>query len=98
MEIDTADGFVMESTVVFGWVVSEIVEPWLPVNIEHTLADSVAQPVKSHVHCFRSFLFDCFVDDTGCCAVVSFKRGSGLRMPHFNQALSEWDGFTSVQE
>ena len=98
MEIDTADGFVMEATVVFGWVVSEIIEPWLPVNIEHTLADSVAQPVESHIHCFRSFLFDCFVDDTGCCAVVSFQRGSWLRMSHFNQALSEGDGFSSVQE
>ena len=98
MEVDTADSFVMESTVVFGWIVSEVVEAWFPVDIKHALADAVTQPVESHVHCFRSFLFDCFVDDIGCCAVVSFQRGSWLRMSHFNQALSEGDSFSSVQE
>ena len=73
MEIDTADSFVVEATVVFGWIVSEVVEAWFPVNVEHTLADAVAQPVESHIHCFGAFLFDCFVDDACCCAVVSFQ-------------------------
>ena len=41
MERDAADGFVVEATVVFGWVVSEVIEPWLSVDIEHTLADAV---------------------------------------------------------
>ena len=98
MEIYTADSFVVEATVVFGWIVSKVVEPWFPVDIKHTLADAVAQPVESHVHCFGTFLFDCFVDDTGCCAVVSFHWGGRLRMSHFNQALSEGDSFSSVQE
>ena len=45
MEINTADSFVMEATVVFGWVVGEIIEPWFPVNIDHALADAVTQPI-----------------------------------------------------
>ena len=96
MEIDTADSFVVEATVVFGWIVSKVVETWFPVDVKHALADAVTQPVESHVHCLGAFLFYCFVNDTGRRAIVSFKRGSGLRMPHFNQAFSEWDCFTSI--
>ena len=98
MGIDTTDSFVVETTVVFGWIVCKVVEAWFPVDVKHTLADAAAQPVESHVHCFRTFLFDCFVDDAGRRAVVSFQRGSWLRMSHFNQALLEGDSFSSVQE
>ena len=96
MEIDTADDFVVKATVVFGWIVSKVIEPWFPVDIKHTLADSVAQPIESHAHCFGTFLFDCFVDDTGCSAIVGLQWGGRLRVAHFDESLSEWDGFSCI--
>ena len=98
MEINTADSFVMEATVVFGWVVSEIVEPWLPVNIEHTLADSVTQPVESHVHGFGLLLLDGVVGNAHCGGIVCLDGGGSLGLVHFLEGGADGDCFLAIEE
>ena len=41
-----------------GVLVAQVSDVWLPVDEELTLACAIAYPIKAHVDCFRSFLFD----------------------------------------
>ena len=44
-----------------GVVVANVSDARLPVDEELTLACAIAYPIKAHIDCFRSFLFDGFV-------------------------------------
>ena len=44
--------------VVLGVIVSQVCDSGLPVDEELTLACTVADRIKAHVDCFRSFLLD----------------------------------------
>ena len=46
------------------------------------LANPVADPIKMHVQCFGSALFDCVVCDAGGAGIVGLDGGGGLRMAH----------------
>ena len=51
-----------------------------PMYMELDLADSVSQPVKTHVHCFGLFLLDA-IGEYACCAfVIKLDWGRSLWM------------------
>ena len=58
MEVCGAHIDVMGWGVVLHVTVSQIGCPWVPVDVEVSLLDSVFEPVESHVNGFGAFLFD----------------------------------------
>ena len=46
---------------IIGVIVAQVSDSRLPVDEELTLSCSVAYPIKAHVDCFRSFLFNVVV-------------------------------------
>ena len=61
MEADRAHFFVVGSGMVLCEIVGMVESPWFPEDLELALFDTVADPVKPHVHCFGSFGFDCVI-------------------------------------
>jgi hypothetical protein len=76
LDVDGASGTVVLIGVMFGKVVGSVGDAAAPVDHELALADAVADPLKTHVHGFGSFLFDRVVGDAGGSAVVGDDRGS----------------------
>jgi hypothetical protein len=66
------------------------------MNFKLFLSDSVGQSMVSHVHCFRSFLFDGFVQDTECSGVIGAERRRGLCVAQFRECNSEWGATLGV--
>jgi hypothetical protein len=82
-QVTRSHQFVMGWGVVFGEVIGEIVFTGAPVNDELVLLDSIADPVESHVNCFGSALFDCFVDNASGTSIVGLDWCGCLWMAHF---------------
>ena len=55
-----------------------------PVDMEVALADTVANPIETHVDCFGAALFDCVVCDAFGGAVVCGEYGGWLWPSHFS--------------
>jgi hypothetical protein len=70
-------------------IITEIFTSWAPINVELFLADSVGQPMVSHVHCFQTFLFDCFVHVAVCSGVIRLQRRWGLCVTELGECDSE---------
>jgi hypothetical protein len=77
-------------------IIAKIFTSWAPINVELFLADSVGQPMVSHIHCFRSFLFDCFVNDAECSGVICAVRRRGLCVTQLDYCNSEWGATLGV--
>lgn len=80
----------MQWSMVLAKVVCEVGCPWLPVHVEHALINAVSEPVKSHIDCFRSLLFDGVVQDTLRALVIRLDRCSGLWVAEEDEGLAEW--------
>ena len=83
---------------VFGEVVSLVEAAFFPVDVELTLADAVADPIKPHVDGLGALLFDGVIGDAGGGAVVSLDRRRWLGMAKFFEACAQWAGFLGVVE
>jgi hypothetical protein len=70
-------------------IIAKIFTSWVPINVELFVVDSVGQPMVSHVHCFRLFLFDCFVHDVVCSGVIRSQRRWGLCVAQLGECDSE---------
>ncbi len=70
----------MLSGMMLGEVVSSVGASFLPVNEKLALADTVTNPLKSHVHGFGTFLLDGVVCNARCSAIVSDHGSGSLRM------------------
>jgi hypothetical protein len=79
-------------------IIAEIFTSWAPINVELFLADSVGQPIVSHVHCFRSFLFDGFVHDAVCSGIIRSQRRWGLCVAQLRECDSERGATLGVVE
>ena len=67
LEVVVTYASVVRSGVMFCEIITEVRTTGLPVNFELALIASVANPIKTHIHCFGSLLFDGVVDDAvGC--------------------------------
>ena len=82
----------------FGEVITKVVLAWLPVYDELALSHPVFHPIKTHVHCFGSALFDSVVGDAGGDLVVSGDWSGGLRVAEFFEGGAEWHGVLAVVE
>ena len=83
----------------FREVIGLVGSSWFPVDEKLALADSVADPIETHIHSFGTFLFDIIGGDTYCSGVVGLERCRRLRMPQFFQRNSQWDrGLAVVEE
>ena len=67
----------------FGEIIGSIVDTFFPMNDKVAEADSVADPIKSHVNGFGAFLFDCVVDNPLSACIVGLYGGSWLRVAQF---------------
>jgi hypothetical protein len=56
LDVDGASGTMVLIGVMFGKVVGSVGDTAVPVDNELALADAVADPIKTHVHGFGSFL------------------------------------------
>jgi hypothetical protein len=74
---------------VFCVIIAEIFTSWAPINVKLFLADSVGQPMVPHIHCFRLFLFDCFVNDAECSGVICAERRWRLCVSQLGECDSE---------
>jgi hypothetical protein len=77
-------------------IIAEIFTSWAPINVKLLLADSVGQPMVSHVHCFWSFLFDGFIQDSKCGGVICVERRRRLDVAQFGECNSEWGATLGV--
>ena len=82
----------------FGEVVSFIVLPWGPIDLELALADAAADPVKAHVNGFTALLFHRIVDDAFSGDIVRFDRSCWLIVAQFFEGHADWTRFTAVVE
>ena len=60
----------MAGRVMYGEIISKVDGTFAPVNVKLTLADTIANPVKSHVDGFGAALFDGVVGDAAGGAIV----------------------------
>ena len=68
-----------------------------PMHSELALADSISNPIESHVHCFGSFGFNSVVGDAFGDCVVGLNWGwAGLRMAHFGKDGATVCSFLSI--
>ena len=86
----------MFGRVMFGEVISPIVDTLVPIYPELLLCNSIFHPVKLHVKCFGSFRFYCIVEETISCTVVYFKRCGSLWIADFNNSWSNRYGYFTI--
>ena len=79
----------MGSGVMFAEIIGAVEAALAPVDMKLALANAITNPVKAHVNCFRPFLFDGVVGNTGGSAVVSLNGSGRLRMTEFFKANTD---------
>jgi hypothetical protein len=72
----------MGGRVMLGVIIGKVVPHRPPVDQELSLACPVLDPIKTHVDCFRLFLFDGVIGETFGSGVVDLHRRWWLRMSH----------------
>lgn len=60
-----------------------------PIYVELSLADTISNPVETHVHCFTAFLFDTVVGYASGCAIVRDKWCGRLWVSHLLQCQAQ---------
>jgi hypothetical protein len=70
-------------------IICVILTSWAPINVELFLADSVGEPMVSHVHFFLSLLFYRFVHDAECSGVIRSQRRWWLCVAQLGECDSE---------
>ena len=64
----------------FPVVISKIISPFVPKDIEFCITLLFGQPVVMDIPTFTTFLFKSFCDKQHCCCIVCFDRDCRLRM------------------
>jgi hypothetical protein len=82
--------------VVFGEVIGKVGFAGLPMDAEVALADMVADPIETHVDCFRSALFDGIIDDAMGTGVIDLDGCWRLRPIHFFEGDAKRTGVLGV--
>jgi len=84
--------------VVFRKVVGKVGASFGPVDEKVALADTVADPIKSHVHRFRATLLDRVIGNAGSSAVVGLHGSWTLRMAEFFEGSADRAALLAVVE
>ena len=98
MEIRGANLLMMGRWVMFSEIISFVQNASSPINVELALADAVANPIKAHVECFGSFLFDRVVGDSRGGTVVGLNGSGRLGMTKFFETHADRACFFAVVE
>jgi hypothetical protein len=98
MLVNRSHSAMMFRWMMFSEIVAVVAFAGPPVNEELSLADTVTNPVKSHVHGFGSFLFDGIVGDAQCSAIVSSYGHGSLGMSKFFERDTFWYGFLAIDK
>ena len=88
----------MGSREVLSEIISVIVGSFSPMYKELTMLYSVFDPVKPHIHCFGSTLFNSVVADAGSASVVGLNWSCGLWMAHLVEGGAQSACFLGVEE
>ena len=81
----SANVLVMLCCMVLCPIVCIVLLAWSPIEPKLLLAFSVAEPMESHIHCFRSFWLNLFVDNSFCHCIVRLHWSWRLLVAHFLQ-------------
>ncbi len=84
--------------VVLGRIICKIFLSALPVDVELFLSMPVANPIKSHIHCFGSALYNSVSEDSDGTFVVELERRRALWMAHLLEGGTDWDSVFGVDE
>ena len=71
-----------------GEIVRTIEDAFFPVDVKLALADSVADPIETHIDCLGALLFDGVVGNAGSSAIVGNDGRGRLRMAELFEAES----------
>jgi hypothetical protein len=82
----------------FSGVISKIGIAGFPVDMELVLANAIAEPVKTHVHCFGAALDDSVSEYAGGTLVVKLDGGRALWVAHFLESGAHGDGVFGINE
>ena len=82
----------------FREVICEVFGAFSPVDEKLALFDAISDPIKSHVHCFGTSLFNGLVADAGCAGVVGLDGSGGLRMTHVFEGGAKHGNFLAIVE
>lgn len=98
MQVRGAYLLMVGSGVMFGMIITEIIGTWSPVDKEVALANTILNPVKTHVHGFGLALADSAVGDSGGSRVIGLDRGGRLGMAHFDEGSAEHGAIFGIVE
>ena len=83
---------------VFSEVVSFVGTAFVPKDMEFSLVDTIADPIKMHVDCLGSFLFDGVLGDARSSTIVSLDRSGRLGMTQFFKSCVNGTGLLAIVE
>ena len=72
----------------FGEIVSEIVDTAVPVDMKFTLANVIANPIEMHVHGLGMTLVDRIIDNARGALIMSLNGSGRLRIPEFIEGVA----------
>ena len=98
MKIGGTNLLVMGCRVMLGEVVGLVEAAFLPEDMKLSLANVVTDPIKVHVNCLGSLLFDGVIGNACGGAVVHLDGCWGLRMVQFDESCPEGAGFFAIVE
>ena len=79
-------------------VIPPVVFTSFPVDVKLPLFHSVSDPIKSHINCFGSSLFDLVIDYTFSAGIVSLNWGGRLWMSEEVKSVAEGAGILCIME
>jgi hypothetical protein len=64
----------------FSKEIGKIIQTWCPANNKLALADTVVDPIETHIHCLRPLGFQCVIGKADGAEIVGGDNGGRLRM------------------
>jgi hypothetical protein len=98
VEISGPHVLMMFGREVFCKVVGQVFVAGAPVYAKLTLLDSITNPVKAHVNCFRVTLLNRVVDDSSSAGIVDLDGGWWLRPTKFFESSLDGRGVLGIVE
>ena len=89
---------VISSRELLSVIITAIVDNRAPINAKLDLIRSVLQPVKTHVNCLGSLLFEIFIHKTNSSSAINLHRSRRLRMIKKFQNLPQRKNFFCIFE
>ena len=96
LQEDFAHCLVVLDRMVFGEVIRQVQEAFVPKDSELVLKNAILNPIKFHVVGFGAALFDGLVGDSRGSGVVNLDWRGRLRVAHFMEGSADAAGFAGI--